>query len=71
MRKLLFSVLLGLSLISLTACGEKEKTETKKATTPVMKCEAGKCGDDMEKAEVPVQKCTADAKCGEGKCGDK
>jgi len=65
MRKLLFSLLLSVSLISLTGCGEDNKTETKKVTTPAMKCEAGKCGAAMEKAEVPTQKCTADAKCGD------
>ena len=48
MKKLLFLLLLGLALLSLTGCGEKDKTETKKATTPVMKCEAGKCGAVME-----------------------
>ena len=66
MKKLLFSALLGLALLSLTACGENEKPET-----AAMKCEAGKCGAAMEKTEVPTQKCTADTKCGEGKCGDK
>jgi len=66
MRKLLFSVLLSLSLISLTGCGEDEKAET-----TAMKCEAGKCGTAMEKDAVPAKKSIADAKCGEGKCGDK
>jgi len=40
MKKLLFSTLLGLALLSLTGCGEDEKPET-----AVMKCEAGKCGE--------------------------
>ncbi len=65
MKQLLFSGLLGLAMLALTGCGEDKKPET-----PVMKCEAGKCGTAMEKTEVPTQKCTADAKCGEGKCGD-
>ncbi|MEN8728064.1 MAG: hypothetical protein ABF276_08895 [Sulfurovum sp.] len=66
MKKLLFSTLLGLALLSLTGCGEDEKPET-----AAMKCEAGKCGTAMEKDAAPAEKSTADAKCGEGKCGDK
>ena len=66
MKKLLFSTLLGLALLSLTGCGEDEKPET-----AAMKCEAGKCDTAMEKDATPVEKSTADAKCGEGKCGDK
>lgn len=48
MKKLLFSLLLGLALLSLTGCGEDEKPAVKKTGTPVMKCEAGKCGAAME-----------------------
>ncbi|MCO4844788.1 MAG: hypothetical protein KC427_02095 [Sulfurovum sp.] len=66
MKKLLFTVLLGLAMLALTGCGEDEKPET-----PAMKCEAGKCGTAMEKTAVPPTKPTDDAKCGEGKCGDK
>ena len=66
MKQLIFSVFLGLALLSLTGCGEDEKAET-----AAMKCESGKCGTAMEKDAVPTKKCTADAKCGEGKCGDK
>ncbi|WP_373030037.1 hypothetical protein [Sulfurovum sp.] len=52
MKQLLFSGLLGLAMLALTGCGEDKKPET-----PVMKCEAGKCGTAMEKTEVPTQKC--------------
>lgn len=65
MKKLLFSALLGLSLILLAGCSEGKKAETKKATASEMKCETGKCGDDMEKVVVPA------SKCGKGKCGDE
>ena len=65
MKQLLFSVFLGLTMLMLTGCGEKEKPET-----AAMKCETGKCGTAMEKDSVPVKQSTADAKCGEGKCGD-
>ncbi len=65
MKKLLFSALLGFSLILLAGCSEGKKTETEKATASEMKCEAGKCGDDMEKVVVPA------SKCGKGKCGDE
>ena len=58
MLKLLFCALLGLSLFSLTGCGEKENTNT----GPMTKCEAGKCDSAMEKSEVPARKCNADAK---------
>lgn len=57
MKKLLLSALLGLSLISLAGCSEGKKAETEKAATAEMKCEAGKCGDDMEKVVVPASKC--------------
>ncbi len=57
MRKLLFWGLLGLALLWLTGCGEKENTNTK----PVTKCEVGKCDTAMEK----------DVASAEGKCGDK
>jgi len=67
MKKLLLTAVLGLTLLSFTGCSEKEKTTTE---TSAMKCEAGKCGATMEKTEVPAQKSAADAKCGEGKCGD-
>lgn len=40
MKQLLFSVLLGLAIFSLTGCGEEEKPQT-----PAMKCEPGKCGE--------------------------
>ena len=40
MKKLLFSALLGLAMLSLTGCGEDEKAET-----AAMKCESGKCGE--------------------------
>ena len=66
MKKLLFSTLLGLALLSLAGCGEDEKSET-----AAMKCEAGKCGTAMKKDAAPAEKSTTDAKCGEGKCGDK
>lgn len=45
MKKLLFSGLLGMALISFTECDEYDKTETKKAVTTVMKCEEGKYGN--------------------------
>lgn len=54
MIKLLFWALLGLSLLSLTGCGEKESTNTETMT----KCEAGKCDSSMEKSEMPIQKST-------------
>lgn len=61
MLKLLFCVLLGLSLFSLTGCGEKGNKNTGSMT----KCESGKCDSAMEKSEVPAQKCNADAKDGD------
>ena len=68
MKKLLLSTILGLALLSLVGCNEKEGTKSKTETTEtaVMKCEASKCGDAMEKAETPPAKPDAD-----GKCGDK
>lgn len=66
MKKLLFTVLLGLAMLALTGCGEKEKPET-----PAMKCEAGKCGAAMEKDTVPAKISIAETKCGEGKGGDQ
>jgi len=66
MKKLLFTVLLGLAMLALTGCGEDEKPET-----PAMKCEAGKCGATMEKDTIPTKKSTAESKCGEGKGGDQ
>lgn len=63
MKNLLFAALLGLALLWLTGCGEDTKTETNKSETPIMKCEAGKCGTAMEKDVAPA--------IDEGKCGDK
>lgn len=57
MRKLLFWGLLGLALLWLTGCEEKENTNTK----PVTKCEVGKCDTAMEK----------DVASAEDKGGDK
>lgn len=70
MKKLLLSVLLGLSLILIAGCSEGKKAETENAAATEMKCEAGKCGDAMEKDEMPAQKESADGKCGQGKCGE-
>jgi len=58
MIKLLFWTLLGLSLLSLNGCGEKENTNTETMT----KCEAGKCDSAMQKSEVPAKKCNPDTK---------
>lgn len=63
MKKLLFSALLGLALLWITACGEDEKTETNKSETAGIKCEAGKCAAAMEKDVAPATV--------EGKYGDK
>jgi len=65
MKKLLLSTILGLALLSLVGCSEKEETKTK-TETAVMKCDAGKCGAAMEKTETLPAKSAAD-----GKCGDK
>ncbi len=40
MKKVLFSTLLGLALLSLIGCGEEQKPQT-----PALKCEPGKCGE--------------------------
>ena len=58
MIRLLLLTLLSLTLFSLSACGEKENTDTETMT----KCEAGKCDTAMQKSEVPAQKCNKDAK---------
>ena len=58
MIKLLCGILLSLSLLSLTGCGEKEDTKSETMT----KCEAGKCDTAMQKSETAAQKCNSDAK---------
>lgn len=60
MNKLLFGPLIGFSLLFFTGCEKKEETNI----APMTKCEAGKCDSAMQKSEVPVQKCNADAKEG-------
>lgn len=64
MKKLLLSTILGLALLSLVGCSEKEETKSK-TETAAMKCEAGKCGAGMEKTETPPAKSAADGKCGD------
>ncbi len=44
MKKLLFSTILGLVVLTFTGCGDDYKAKTKKSEAPEMKCEAGKCG---------------------------
>ena len=45
MKKLLFSALLGLAMLTFTGCVGDEKSETEKVEESTMKCEAGKCGE--------------------------
>ena len=61
MIKILFGALLGLSLLSLTGCGEKENTESETMT----KCEAGKCDSAMQKSEAAAPNGNTDAKDGD------
>ena len=60
MIRLLLLTLLSLTLFSLSACGEKENTDTETMT----KCEAGKCDTAMQKSETAVQNSNSDAKDG-------
>lgn len=62
MKKLLYTVLFGLAIFTLVGCTESKETEVtiEKTETEVMKCDAGKCGAAMEKAEEPAQKPSAE-----------
>ena len=76
MKKILLLSILSVAMLSLSGCGEEtNKVDTKKVETPTaMKCEAGKCGEAMQKVEknkAPEKKGEAASKCGEGKCGSK
>ena len=63
MKKLLSILLLGLALLSFTACNDNKTTSTEK------KCSSdSKCSSDTKKKSTE-KKCSSDAKCGEGKCG--
>jgi hypothetical protein len=65
MKKIFFSLILGLALMTLTGCYESKSG----ATAQTKKCQSGKCGDDKkaetQKTETPAKKCQA------GKCGNK
>ena len=41
------------ALLAFTGCGETKKPEETKA--PAMKCEAGKCGSNMDEAKTPAK----------------
>ena len=65
MKKLIFTTLVGLSMIAFTGCttGNDASTNTKCAASG--KCSAsGKCA-----AKKVAKKCAASGKCSSGKCG--
>ncbi len=64
MKKLIFSSLVGLALVTFTGCtGSNDGTKTETQKCQAGKCGEGKCGSETKKAETPAKKCQA----GEGK----
>jgi len=80
MKKLLYSFILALALLSMAGCYETATNTDTSVKTTKSKCGASKCGDaktekcgaakcgDAKAAET-TKKCGADGKCGTGKCG--
>jgi len=71
MKKLLFTLIVGLSFIGFGISTASASTFQDGMILASSKCGAGKCGSD-KKTKCGEGKCGGDkkaAKCGEGKCG--
>ena len=67
MKKLIFTALVGLSMVAFTGCttGNDAKANTSAKCSASGKCStSGKCS-----AKKVAKKCSASGKCSSGKCG--